>query len=149
LTISQRVTSARFTAAQAARISRCTGAQIRYWARTNLLRPSASDGGYDFRDLVALRLVRSLLDAGVPTTRVRAALSALRDGSTDLSELRVVTDGHRVWACHDDGQILDALRAGQLALFIAVDQVAAEVDEHARRFRDERADFVERIVAGS
>jgi DNA-binding transcriptional MerR regulator len=136
-----------FTPAQAARIARCKPAQLRYWHHTGLVARSAPDGGYSFRDLVALRLVRSLLDAGVSTARARAALTALRDAGADLSALRVVTDGRRVWACHDDEQILDALRAGQLALFIAVDQVAADVDSDVRIFTRERDDFVDRLVA--
>jgi DNA-binding transcriptional MerR regulator len=136
-----------FTAAQAARISNCTVAQLRYWSRSGLVVPGDADGGYGFRDLVALRVVRSMLDAGLPSSRVRGALAAMRDAGHDLSSLRLVTDGGHVWACHDDGQILDALRAGQLALFVAVDQVAADVDADVRAFSLERAAFVERLTA--
>ena len=88
-----------------------------------------------------------MLDAGLPTTRVRTALDAVRDAGHELTSLRLVTDGRNVWACHDDGEILDALRAGQLALFVAVDQVAAEVEESVRAFSSERAEFVERLTA--
>ncbi|HEY5173614.1 MAG TPA: helix-turn-helix domain-containing protein [Acidimicrobiia bacterium] len=136
-----------FTAAQAARISNCTVAQLRHWSRSGLVEPGDADGAYGFRDLVALRVVRSLLDAGLPSIRVRGALGAVRDTGHDLSNLRIITDGRHVWACHDDGQILDALRAGQLALFVAVDQVAADVDADVRAFSLERAAFVERLTA--
>ena len=90
---------------------------------------------------------RSMLDAGLPSPRIRVALDAVRDAGHDLSSLRLVTDGRHVWACHDDGQILDALRAGQLALFVSVDQVAADVDADVRAFSLERAEFVERLTA--
>jgi DNA-binding transcriptional MerR regulator len=136
-----------FTKAQAARLSGCTVAQLRHWSRSTLVEPSDVDGGYGFRDLVALRVVRSMLDAGVPSVRIRVALAAVRDGGHDLSSLRLITDGRHVWACHDDGQILDALRAGQLALFVAVDQVAADVDADVRAFSVERAAFVEGLTA--
>ena len=56
-----------------------------------------------------------------------------------------MTDGSSVWACHDDGQILDALRAGQLALFVAVDRLAADVDAEVRAFDPERAAFVAQL----
>ena len=111
------------------------------------MTPAGDDGSYEFRDLVALRVVRTLLDAGLPTARARAALAAVHAAGDDVTSLRIVTDGHRVWACYDDGQILDALRAGQLALFVAVDQVAADVDAGVRAFRTERAEFVERLTA--
>ena len=89
-----------------------------------------------------------MLDAGLPSARARVALNAIRAAGDDLASLRLVTDGRNVWACHDDGQILDALRAGQLALFVAVDQVAAAVDADVRRFTQERAAFVEQLVSG-
>jgi DNA-binding transcriptional MerR regulator len=134
-----------FSAAQAARLCDCTTAQLGHWARSGLVEPGAD--GYTFGDLVALRVVRSLLDAGLPSTRARVALGALRARGDALSSLRLVTDGRNVWACHDDGQILDALRAGQLALFVAVDQVAASVDADVRAFRREREAFVEQLTA--
>jgi len=135
-----------FTAAQAARLSGCTASQLRHWSRSGLV-DTGDDGSYDFRDLVALRIVRSMLDAGLPSIRVRAALAAVRDAGHDLTSLRLITDGRHVWACHDDGEILDALRAGQLALFVAVDQVAADVDADVRAFSRERAAFVEGLTA--
>lgn len=136
-----------FTTAQAARLSGCTAAQLRYWAHAGLVTPAGAAGTYEFRDLVALRVVRTLLDAGLPTARARAALEAIAAAGEDVTSLRIVTDGRRVWACYDDGQILDALRAGQLALFVAVDQVAADVDAGVRTFRSERAEFVDHLTA--
>jgi DNA-binding transcriptional MerR regulator len=135
-----------FTRAQAARLSGCSVAQLRHWSSSLLVEPGA-DGLYGFRDLVALRVVRSMLDTGLPSVRVRAALAAVRDAGHDLSSLRVITDGRNVWTCHDDGQILDALRAGQLALFVAVDRVAADVDADVRAFSLERDAFVEGLTA--
>lgn len=135
-----------YTGAQAARLAGCTLSQLRYWARSGLVPATATGGGYSFRDLVALRVVRSLLDAGLSSTRVHAAVRWVRESGEDLAGLRLVTDGRTVWACHDDGQILDALRAGQLALFVAVDRLAAEVDSDVRAFDAERAEFVERLT---
>jgi DNA-binding transcriptional MerR regulator len=138
-----------YSVAQAARLTRCTTSQLRHWARRELVVPTAADGTYDFRDLVALRLVRSLLDAGLSSARVGAALRTLVAGGDELASLRLVTDGVNVWACHNDGQILDALRAGQLALFIAVDRLAADVDAEIEAFDRERSEFVELIVRRS
>ena len=73
------------------------------------------------------------------------AVRWVRESGDDLADLRLVTDGRNVWACRDDGQILDALRAGQLALFVAVDRVAADVDAEVRAFTADRAAFVERL----
>jgi DNA-binding transcriptional MerR regulator len=128
-----------FTALQAARLTGCTPAQLEYWAAHGIVVPSPV---YGFRDLVALRMVRALLDAGVPLARTRRAVSALVEWGEDLAGLRLVTDGTHVWACRDDGQILDALRHGQLALFVAVDRIAADVEADVREFAAERQSFV-------
>jgi DNA-binding transcriptional MerR regulator len=134
-----------FTAAQAARLTGCAPAQLEYWQRCGLVvtHPGQRDGPYSFRDLVALRVVRSLLDAGLPLARIRRALRALVEAGEDVAGLRMVTDGEHVWACRDDGQILDALRHGQLALFVAVDRMAAEVDAEVRAFSEDRQSFVD------
>jgi hypothetical protein len=100
-------------------------------------------GPYSFRDLVALRMVRSLLEAGLPLARIRRAVRELTAAGEDVVGLRMVTDGERVWACRDDGQILDALRHGQLALFVAVDRIAADVEADVRDFSRDRQSFVE------
>ena len=134
-----------FTAPQAARLTGCAPAQLDYWQRCGLVvaHPSEPDGPYSFRDLVALRVVRSLLDAGLPLARIRRAVAALVEAGEDVAGLRMVTDGEHVWACRDDGQILDALRHGQLALFVAVDRMAAEVDAEVRAFSHDRQSFVD------
>jgi DNA-binding transcriptional MerR regulator len=133
-----------FSAQQAARLAGCTAAQLEYWERQGLVVSHTGDEGpYTFRDLVALRMVGSLLDAGVPLTRNRRAVVELLAAGEDIAGLRMVTDGQRVWACRDDGQILDALRQGQLALFVAVDRMAADVEAEVRAFSRDRQSFVD------
>ena len=136
-----------YTAAQAARLAGCTGSQLRYWERTNLVVPTGEERSYTFRDLVALRVVTSLLEAGLPLARVRTALAFLAEAGDDIAGVRLVTDGSTVWACRDDGQILDALRAGQLALFVSVDHFVESVEADVRAFNAERNAFVADLVA--
>lgn len=137
-----------FSSTQASRLAHCSVSQVRHWARTGLVVPSGGPGSYAFGDLVALRVVRSLLDAGLSLARIRRAVEHLAAVGEDLAGLRLVTDGATVWACRDDGEILDALRAGQLGLFVAVDRFAAEVDAEVRAFEAERSAFVESICNG-
>ena len=126
-----------YTAIQASRFSGCTTAQLDAWRRTGLVVPS--DAGtdprapYSFRDLVAVRMVASLLDAGLPMARVRRAVTELVRAGHDLAELSLVSDGESVWACRDDGESLTRVDdTGQLALFVAVDRFADEVDAEVR-----------------
>lgn len=136
-----------YSALQAARLSGCSPAQLSYWGRIGLVAPKDSE--YSFRDLVALRVVASLLEAGLSLARVRQAVRYLVATGEDIAGLRLVTDGDRVWACRDDGQILDALRRGQMALFVAVDAYAAEVDAEVRSFDAERQQFVDDLKASN
>jgi DNA-binding transcriptional MerR regulator len=138
-----------FPAAAAARLGGCTRSQLGHWRRSGVVSPSGPDGRYTFRDLVALRVVVSLLDAGLPMVRVHAALDVLRDVSGESGEalagLRIVTDGVSVFACYDDGQILDALRNGQLALFVAVDRYADALSADVAAFTAERDEFLSQL----
>jgi DNA-binding transcriptional MerR regulator len=136
-----------FTVAQAARLTGNTAAQLRSWKRLGLVVPGADPERYSFRDLVALRVVASLLDAGLSLSRIRRALRYLVESGEDIAALALVTDGESVWACRDDGQVLDALRHGQLAFFVAVDRVAAEVEAEVGEFDAERQAFVDELSA--
>ncbi len=138
-----------YTAIQAARLSGCSTAQLDAWRRIGLVVPDDSDAAapYSFRDLVALRMVSSLLEAGLPMPRIKRAVAELVRTGDDIAGLRLVTDGDSVWACRDDGQILDALSHGQLALFVSVDRFADEVEAEVRDFDADRRAFVEGLRA--
>lgn len=143
-----------FTAEQACRLSNCTHHQLRYWDRVDLIRPSIQGTGgrpgvrrlYSFRDLIALRVVRSLLDNGMSLQRVRRAWDYLRrEGEMDghLSDVKLVTDGQTIFrVSNDDGELMDALREGQLAFFVAIDEIAREVKEDVTRFELDRDTFL-------
>jgi DNA-binding transcriptional MerR regulator len=119
-----------------------------------LVKPSVQKSGgrpgvrrlYSFRDLVALRVVRSLLDNGMSLQRVRRAWDYLRrEGGMDnhLSEVKLVTDGQTIFrVSSDEGEILDALREGQLSFFVAIDQIAREVEEDVTRFELDKERFL-------
>lgn len=143
-----------FTAEQASRLSNCTHHQLRYWDRVGLVSPSIqSTGGrpgvrrlYSFRDLVALRVVRSLLDNGMSLQRVRRAWDYLRrEGDMDnhLSDVKLVTDGQTIFHVgNDEGELMDALRQGQLAFFVAIDEIATGVEAKVGQFTEDRERFI-------
>jgi hypothetical protein len=92
-------------------------------------------------------MVSTLLAEGVPTRRIRRAVDALLHAGDDLASLVLVNAGDTVLACRDDGQVLDALRDGQLALFVPVGRLTNDVDADVRVFAAERASFVDAISA--
>jgi DNA-binding transcriptional MerR regulator len=148
-----------FSVLQACRFTGCTSHQLRYWDQIGLVRPSVqSTGGrpgvrrlYSFRDLVALNVVKSLLDGGMSLQRVRRAYEYLRKKAgldEHLSSVKLITDGQSIFrVAKDDGEILDALRQGQMAFFVAIDEITRNLDQGVAEFLRDREEFVETLKA--
>lgn len=152
-----------FSVAQAARLTGCSVHQIRYWDQINFVVPTAGANrgsqdkpsrrrAYSFGDLVALRIVKSLLDGGMTLKQVRAAFEFVReatnlDDPSSLAGAKLVTDGRSIFEiCRTDGEILDALRKGQMALFVDVADMEHDVATGVRAFVEEREDFVSKLA---
>ncbi len=110
--------------------------QLDYWARTFLVEPSvrtASGSGtqrlYGFRDILVLKIVKRLLDAGVSLQNIRTAVDHLRDrGVTDLERITLMSDGASIYECTSSDEIIDLLAGGQGVFGIAVGKVWHEVE---------------------
>ena len=110
--------------------------QLDYWARTGLVEPSirtASGSGtqrlYGFRDILVLKIVKRLLDAGVSLQNIRTAVDHLRSrGVTDLERITLMSDGASIYECASPDDIIDLLAGGQGVFGIAVGKVWHEVE---------------------
>lgn len=143
-----------FTSLQACRFTGCTQNQLRYWDKIALVRPSVqSTGGrpgvrrlYSFRDLIALKVLKSLLDGGMSLQRVRRAFEYLRDTAgleEHLASVKLVTDGKSIFKiCRNDDEILDVLRRGQMTFFVALDRLVDDLDQGVAEFVRDREQFV-------
>jgi DNA-binding transcriptional MerR regulator len=118
--------------------------QLDYWARTDLLRPSLADAAgsgtqrrYSYRDLVALKVIKSLLDGGLSLQTARKAVDYLRDHlGEDLAAASLVLDGSRSVLVRKGEDIVDIVRQGQGVLNIVplaglVEQLEASIHEIA------------------
>ena len=105
--------------------------QLDYWARTGLVRPelreakgSGSQRLYSFKDLVHLRVIKNLLDAGVALPKIRKAIRYLADElKTSLEDVTLMSDGRSIYAATSDTEIVDLLRKGQGVFGIALGRV--------------------------
>jgi len=143
-----------FTTHQACKFTGCTPRQLRYWDEIGLVEPSVQGTGgrpgiprlYSFRDLVALRVVKSLLDGGMSLQRVRRSWEFLNKKAgldKHLSEVKLVTDGQSIFKiCRHDGEVMDALKDGQMAFFVAIDDIATAVETNVAQFEEDREKFV-------
>ncbi len=120
---------------EAARVAGITYRQLDYWARTQLVEPTvrgASGSGsqrlYGYQDILVLRIVKSLLDAGVSLQQIRAAVDQLRElGINDLAQITLMSDGASVYLCTSDDEVIDLVHRGQGVFGIAVGRVLREV----------------------
>jgi DNA-binding transcriptional MerR regulator len=125
-----------FSGTQAAEIVGITYRRLDYWARTDLVRPSAVDATgsgsrrrYTYRDLLELKVVKQLLDAGIKLSSIRDVFAYLRDHvDTDISAAHIVINGSSVVLCDGD-DLVDVLKHGQGVLnVLPLSGVRDEVD---------------------
>jgi DNA-binding transcriptional MerR regulator len=111
--------------------------QLDYWARTGLLRPSIADARgsgsqrlYSYTDVLELKVIKRLLDAGISLQRARRAVECLRQElGSDLASANLVLVGHDSLLAHDDGEVVDLLRGGQGVLnIVPLSGVVEELD---------------------
>jgi DNA-binding transcriptional MerR regulator len=131
-----------FSGTRTAEIVGITYRQLDYWARTDLVRPSLSDAkgsgtrrSYSYRDLLELKIIKQLLDAGIKLETVREVFDQLhaRVGD-DITSANLVISGSTAMLALDDGELIDLVRKGQGVLnILSLDSVRQEVDSSVRQ----------------
>ena len=130
-----------FSGTKAANVVGISYRQLDYWARTDLVRPSLLDAAgsgsrrtYSYRDLLELKVIKSLLDAGIKLEAVRDVFSYLREHVTsDIASAHIVISGSNVVLCDGD-QLIDLLKKGQGVLnVLPLAGVKDEIDAHLIR----------------
>ena len=122
--------------------------QLDYWARTGLVEPTvrgATGSGtqrlYGFRDILLLKVIKRLLDAGISLQQIRTAVSHLRErGVDDLAQITLMSDGASVYECTSADEVIDLLQGGQGVFGIAVGRVWREVEGSLAALPSERAE---------
>lgn len=110
-----------FRGAQVCSLVGITYRQLDYWARTGLLRPSITDATgsgsqrrYSYGDVLELKVIKRLLDAGLKLQQARQAVECLRgDLGADLASSQLVLIGSRSVLAQSDGEVVDLLAGGQ------------------------------------
>lgn len=135
---------------QTCKIVGITYRQLDYWTRTNLVQPSlqpAKGSGtqrlYSFNDLLQLKVIKNLTDAGASLQKVRQAIDFVRDNlADDWSKVTIVADGNGVYSLNSDQEVLDLLRNGQgvFGAVVAVSRVRDELQGTLRELRPQTED---------
>ncbi len=130
--------------------------QLDYWARTGLIKPSiqtAQGSGtqrrYSFTDIVQLKVVKRLLDAGMSLKKIRSAMSILREqlaSNSPLTDVTLLSDGATIFAAHSADEVVDVFQKGQGVFGIAVGPVQQELEGELLKLVPEEAASVASIT---
>jgi DNA-binding transcriptional MerR regulator len=139
-----------FRSPQVCAVVGVTYRQLDYWDRTGLLEPSmreASGSGtqrlYSFQDIVTLRVIKRLKDAGTSLHKIRQAFDQLEDEvGQDWREqdITLLSDGTAIYAATSPEEVVDLLRKGQGVFGIAVRPVHDEVRGEIHRLFPDQTD---------
>ena len=148
-----------FSGARAAEVVGISYRQLDYWARTDLVRPSLVDAKgsgsrrrYSYTDLLELRVIKSLLDAGIKLENVRDIFSYLREHlDGDVTSANLVIQGSSAVLIQTDGDLIDLVKKGQGVLnVLPLGGVREEMDARIAELRPETGPAtVTRLAAGS
>jgi DNA-binding transcriptional MerR regulator len=140
----------------ACHVAGITYRQLDYWARTGLVEPTVRMAGgsgtqrlYSFRDVLLLKVIKRLLDAGVSLQQIRSAVHHLRErGTDDLTGVTLMSDGASVYECRSADEVIDLLQGGQGVFGIAIGGVWREIEGSLAELPSERAERVDHAHPG-
>ncbi|GMQ93894.1 MAG: hypothetical protein BMS9Abin12_1375 [Acidimicrobiia bacterium] len=134
---------------QVCKVVGITYRQLDYWDRSGLLVPSlqvASGSGtqrlYTFQDIVTLRVIKRLKDAGTSLNKIRSAFEQLEDQVGEdwrESDITLLSDGTSIYAATSPEEVIDLLKGGQGVFGIAVRPVHDEVRGELHKLFPDRA----------
>ena len=135
--------------------------QLDYYDRTDFVKPSINNGGgygsrrmYSFSDLLKLKVVKKLLEAGVSLQKIRKAKKYLEENgdgkNNNFLKVTLISDGSSVYACSSDKAIIDTLKSGQGVFGIALGKVyedlKGDIERHFKTSDQNGLDDVKSII---
>ncbi|HEY4696145.1 MAG TPA: MerR family transcriptional regulator [Candidatus Hydromicrobium sp.] len=130
------------------RIIGITYKQLDYYDRTGFIKPSVNRAGgygsrrmYNFNDLMKLKVIKKLMEAGISLQKLRKTKRYLDEYENNkissgdgLLRLTLISDGNTVYACNSDKAIVDTLKSGQGVFGIALGKVYSDLNGDIERY---------------
>lgn len=137
-----------FRAPEVCELAGITYRQLDYWSRTELVKPGIRDASgsgtrrlYSFKDLVLIKAIKGLIEAGMSLQKVREAIDYVRGAMTeDPSELTLIAAKGTilVFGPGEEAQLIDALRGGQTALSVALGPIYDELRNSVSKLEESK-----------
>jgi len=152
------LTKRTFPTAQVVELTGISRRKLHHWDCQGVVKPSASPASgrgsrrlYTYRDMLALRVVKSLRDHGISLQKVRKCVQYLRKrlpaASQALSFWTLLTDGATVYLVEHEQTLVDTVkRQGQMAwAVVCLTALDRELRQKVRRLSTRR---VEEVTVG-
>lgn len=130
--------------------------QLDHWTRNGLVHASVQEGTgsgtvriYAFTDVLRLRTIKALLDAGMSLQRIRRALDHIDATGVALESLTLVADASSVYAVDDAARVIDLLREGQGVFAVMIEPLSRALRSDLAGHPVETIDEVTAIRAAS
>jgi DNA-binding transcriptional MerR regulator len=129
----------------AAKLTGVSVKTLENWDSRAFLKPTIAEAGgrgvsriYSFRDVIAIRVVCELRDAGISLSSLRRVVKYLRarkglSANEALASTSLVTDGHDVFELEGKVTLSALRRPGQRVVFVVpFDELVTELQAKAR-----------------
>lgn len=127
-----------YTGPEVCKITRITYRQLDHWTTSNLIKASIRSlkgSGfhriYSFQDIIQIKLVNKLREAGVSLQKIRLALTNMENvlgEDINISDVSVFSDGKSIYVISDNDQMIDLLKKGQAVFGISLGPVRTEAE---------------------
>ena len=127
-----------YTGPQVCKIVDISYRQLDHWTTTKLIKASLRSikgsghhREYSFEDLLKVKIVKNLRDAGMSLQKIRKALISLEkimNTNTNYSDITVVSDGSSIYASKNEEEFIDILKKGQAVFGISLGPIKKEIE---------------------
>ena len=127
-----------YTGPEVCKITGISYRQLDHWTTSNLVEASIRNikgSGfhriYSFNDIVLVKLVNKLRDAGISLQKIRIALTNVKSilgKSKNISDVTIFSDGSSIYVVTENDQMIDLLKKGQAVFGISLGPVQNETE---------------------
>lgn len=127
-----------YTGPEVCKITGISYRQLDHWTTSSLIQASIRNlkgSGfhriYSFQDIIQIKLVNKLREAGVSLQKIRIALKNIQKVLGDdisISDVSVFSDGKSIYVISDNDQMIDLLKKGQAVFGISLGPVHSEAE---------------------
>ncbi len=127
-----------YTGPEVCKITDISYRQLDHWTTTGLIvasirniKGSGFHRLYSFNDIVLVKLVNKLREAGISLQKIRIALknvSKLLGKKQNITDLSIFSDGSSIYVISENDQMIDLLKKGQAVFGISLGPVHTETE---------------------